>query len=499
MEKKNLLEEDPQTPVDIEEPGFLNFLKQKEQGRDLTLLSVFYLLLYFIVHYCYPYPLSTSDTGNYIFCAQTGIYGGFRPIGYSWFLDLFHSISTSYSFISKAQFLMTAGATLFFLFTVKFFFPPKNKIFFYSFALALILSPVTLYLTHWAMSDSVFASLTLLWLTSGIWLMQRKSWGIAVFHFLVMFLAIEVRFAGLFYPLITSIMLLYIHRTKSSLLAAISIIIPIVIYNDVKTTTRQLFKVDTFSGFSGWAQANNVVAILPYIELDPQSIRDAETRITHRIISQFPDSVFKKERIIATSFMWNKDFSGKEVLYFLMDQNPESDYVQAWIYTGTLLEKYSKFLIAEYPWQYFKHFILMNTWQTFHPETTLLSYEARPVDDVTKAWYNDVEGVEKTEARFDLIGSYIAPLLGWACSTLWLVIVFSVVYGFIKRNEIPYNNMQKNILLYFFVFTILYLGFSIAAHPVHLRYLMPLHALQISFIYFIFNGIKPRQELTDNT
>ena len=498
MKEKKILQNTSKIVHDeVEKTSFLMFLKQKEQRNALFFLSAFYILLFILVHYCYPYPYGTADTGDYILNAYTGSYGGYRPIGYSWFLSFFHTISSSFSFISIAQFAMNAAATLYFLFTLKYFFPVKNKSVFYGFSIAVILSPVTLYLTHWAMSDSVFASLTLLWITSGIWLIHKLSWETATFHLLVLFLSIEVRFAGLFYPIITSIMLLYVHRTKGILYAILSISVAVYVYQDVKSTTRDIFKVDTFSGFSGWAQANNAVAILPYIDLNPEKIKDKEIRITHRIISQFPDSIFEKEKIIATSFIWDSKFPGKEVLYFLLDQNPKSDYVQGWIYTGTIMSKYSKFLIKKYPWEYFKHFLVMNAGQVFHPHITLSNYGEREVDEITKGWY-DLKGLEKFEARFDIIGKYIAPLLRWGCSILWLIIGISAVYCFIRRKEFLYNKMQKNILFYFIGFAVIYLVFSIIAHPVHLRYLMPLHGLQIAFIFFVFNALESKKVIRGN-
>jgi hypothetical protein len=483
------------------EPGFWSFLREKPQQKDLMILGGIYVLLNVLIFFCYPYPMCTDDTTNYIHCAQLDLYGGYRPMGYSWFLQFFHAFSNSFSFIGFAQFWFNALATAFFLLNIKFFFPPKNKLLFYGFVLAVILSPVTLYLTNWVMSDSIFVSLTLLWLTSGLWLLHKFNWLTAAFHLIVMVLAIQVRFVGLFYPVLTALAMLYVYRFQLKALAVIAgaLFLTFMIHHSVKKTTRELFLVDTFSGFSGWAQANNAVAIIPHIDLKPEELKDPEMQMAHHFVTQAPDTFYNDTYILRTWFIWKKDFAGKQILNYNMQQRFPGNYLSAWIYTGTMLNKYATYLMTHYPVQFFKHFVLLNFKQLFYPEITLHMYRVFPVNETIKNYY-DTGTLEKFEARFDLVGEYIYPVSRVSCLALWLIMLGVAIYGIINLRKMDLTKKQKTLAMYLGAYALLYIGFSVIAHPIHLRYLMPLHALQISFMYIILNAInKHRKPISEPT
>jgi len=154
---------------------FFIFLKEKQQKRELLLFVVVYVALFILIRFAYPYPDTFPDTGNYVLCAENMEIGGYRPIGYSWFLNFFHKISSSVHFVFVAQFLFNVIATLFLLFTIKFFFHPAKNYIYLIAAFLVILCPTALYLTNYLMSDSVFTSLTLIWTATAIWLMHRKN------------------------------------------------------------------------------------------------------------------------------------------------------------------------------------------------------------------------------------------------------------------------------------------------------------------------------------
>lgn len=470
--------------------SFFSFLKEKEQKTELLALLSLYGLLNVLLYYCYPYPMSYFDSANYIYCAQTDVYGGFRPMGYSWFLQFFHAISNSFYFIGMGQFWFNALATCFFLFTIKYFYPPKNKPAFYLFALAVILSPVTLYLTHWVMSDSVFTSLTLLWLTSGIWLMHRLNWLVAAAHLIIMLLAIQVRFVGLFYPAVTCLMLLFAYRLRLKALAVVAatILVPFFIHHSITKTTTELFGVESFSGFSGWALANNAVSIIPYSDLKPEEIKDPQLRWIHQHVVQQPDSFYSPYHIVKTSFIWENEHAGKLVMQELQ-KHLQLSYTSSWIHTGELLSRYGKLLILNDPLAYLRHYILMNVKELLYPSVTIFEYMETPVQDFHRSWYK-LEGVEKFEARFDLIGKYIDHAANEAALLLWILVAAAAAVVPFKWKTL--EKTQRGIFLYLAGFSLAYIGFSIIAHPVHLRYLMPLHALQVYFVYLAVSAFKPQ-------
>ena len=67
---------------------FFMFLRKREQKRELISFLVLYGILFILIRYAYPYPDTFVDTGNYVLCAENMEIGGYRPFGYSWFLNI---------------------------------------------------------------------------------------------------------------------------------------------------------------------------------------------------------------------------------------------------------------------------------------------------------------------------------------------------------------------------------------------------------------------------
>lgn len=467
------------------------FLLQKSQKIDLLAFTSAYIIIYFIIKTLYPYPDQTADTGNYILCAKKMTIGGYRPIGYSWFLNYFHQLSESIHFIFIAQLFLHAVATLSFIFTVKFYYPVKNIILYYLFAFFLIISPNTLKLTNLILSDTIFNSLTLMFITTLFWITQSKNSitkGIIIFiHILLLYLAFNVRYSALFYPAISLICLLFLSKNKM-LGAAISLIPIFVIFGTYKKTKSQMNKhigIDTFSGFSGWAMANNAVSIIPYIDLKPNEIKDKKSAFIHSVVKQFPDSVYSKKRIIATDFMWNKKSSGKQAFFQIRKTNNMS-YVKGWVYSGLLLNKYAITLIKKYPYQYFKHFILMNTKQVFKFFNIWNPKTYKP-DKLQKEWFNlDIEEYKFTSEFFKKIN----PVLMIFHYLRWILFISASLFLMIKIKSLDFNNYQRKLFWIIIIFIVFYIGFSIISHPVNnFRYMTPTYIYQLFVIYTAGIGV----------
>ncbi|MGM0650851.1 MAG: hypothetical protein ACQES1_10150 [Bacteroidota bacterium] len=437
----------------------------------------------------YPYPDITNDSSNYILCAKTMEIGGYRPVGYSWFINFFHNISESISFLFFGQYFIHVLCTLFFIFSLKYFIRPAKKMLFYIFALILILGPHSLYVTNLIMSESIFNSLTLLFITSALWFNSSKhayvNALVIIFHLVVLYFAFNVRYVALFYPIISlACFLLFI---KNKFLAVILSLLPVfVIINTIDKTKRDMKKhtgIETFSGFSGWALANNAVSIIPHIDLKPEEIKDKELRYIHEVVTSFPDSVYNDYNITKTYFMWDKEFPGKKA--FLKIANDKGyQYVQGWVYAGTLYNEYGKMLIKKYPLEFFRHYILMNTgllfkyWDIKNPKV----YEP---DKLQKQWFNlDIDKYEYECTFF----SSMNPVWEIIHYIRWLVLIGSIIWVIVKFKWFDFNLTQKRILGIFILFLLGYYAFSIIGHPINnYRYLIPTYAFVLAIPYIVLN------------
>lgn len=399
---------------------------------------------------------------------------GFRPIGYSWFIRFFHFFSKNYEALFTGQFLINAVATLSFLFSTKYFFKLKGTIF-YVLSGLLIFSPTVIYNTNYVMSDTIFNSLTLLFLATSFWIIIKPNFLNISLHLTILYLVINVRYAALFYPILSiGLFLMHINKNKWYIvLAVLPVLIGIKIYKDTKAETKKVYQYNEFSAFSGWAAANNAVSIIPHIDLPLKEFRNKDSRFIHRIITSYPDSTYHFKNIKATHFMWRKDFPGKHVFVYNA-KTKNLRYTNAWIYTGRQFKDYASFLIKKYPFKYFRYYLwpnFMNMFQSYDipnikqytPDK--LSTEYFELDFKNHVYKNSF--LHKTNP----IRKIYTPLL-------WIICIASGIFLVIKRNSMEIN--KQKLLGFSLLFLILYLGFSVLAHPINnFRYLMPIYCIQV--------------------
>ncbi|NNK88986.1 MAG: hypothetical protein HKO89_00095 [Saprospiraceae bacterium] len=468
---------------------FISFLRQRTQFIELTILSSFYIIVYILTLKAYPYPDVTPDSGTYILSAKRMLISGYRPFGYSWFLNYIHEISNGVNLLFFSQYLLNALASLFFLFTIKYFFPPVKGIVFILLALFLVLEPHTLYLTRMIMSDTLFTTMTILFLTSLFWINQNNKLLVnivlLVFHLLVLYATFNIRYTALFYPAISIIYFVGVLKNKilGICIGFLAVFVVAFSYNKTKNEMKEHYSVYTFSGFGGWVLANNAVSVLPYIDLNPKEFTHGDLRFIHSKLITYPDSFYHKKHIINTSFIWLNDFPGKKVFYQLQKSNNMS-YVQGWNYTGDRMKKYAKTLIKKYPIKYFRHFILVNMKQLFKYFEIPKQASYKP-DDLQKEWFDlKIENhIFKTQAFFAM-----NPLLKCIHFIRWILLFISILLLSLKFRTIKFNSSQKKILVALFTFLLLFLGFSVIASPVNnFRYLTPSYIYMLSLIYIITN------------
>ncbi len=461
------------------EKNFLSFLLENPQKKQLIILSAAYLLISIIISKLYPYPFTTADTGNYVFCAQNNTYGGYRPMGYSSFIRFFHNLSGSVHFVFIWQSILNYFAAITLLFTIQYFFKLKNAVF-YLIAFVIILHPDILHNTNTLLSDSLFNSLTLIWITTGIWMIMRQSLIATVVHLIVLYFVINVRYIGLFYPVMTAFIFILDYK-KWKFLSAIALVPLIILFStmqSVKHKTSELFGVDTFSGFSGWAAANNAVAIIPHIDLDANQIPDKKIAALHKLVTSFDDTCYSWYHIKDTDFMWDKLFPGKALMNYNLQQM-RVPYVNGWIYTGTEWKEYGTYLRNKYPLQFFRYFMVPNMGGVFQ----VFPYGAENTyvpDNTSKVYFN--VPVEKYENKYELFNGvyYYRVILYYI---MLIAFIALLIFSIVKRKTIFNTEQSGKFVLFTAGFIVLYIAMSIFSHPIqNYRYLIPVYPVVIILI-----------------
>ena len=189
----------------------------REERLELTVFSGLLLTAYFFMKWCYPTTFTTADSGDYVACAISGSFGGFRPVGYSWFLILIHFFSSGLAFTIFIQFLLHAISALYFVFAIRRFFPPAKLWLYRVFALLILLNDSTLYMTTWLLSDSVNASFTFIAFAALLRLLENPKRISALALMLVaLYSASEMRYASLACIPVFMLLLLIIHRFRKT-------------------------------------------------------------------------------------------------------------------------------------------------------------------------------------------------------------------------------------------------------------------------------------------
>jgi hypothetical protein len=410
---------------------------------------------------------------------------GFRPIGYSWFLSWVYTLSPSVFMIFIVQYLLYMISGLYLIFTLKYHFRPNSRVLFLAFSLLIILSPAAIYLSNTLLSDSLFISLTMLWLSSGIWLMRKIRAFTLIMHLVFLVLAMNTRYIGLFYPFISMGMIFF---SSSALRLRLSLIIlPLIaLIFSIRYTSNEIEKiylVRTFSPFSGWALANNAVSIIPHSSIPASEFDDSGVQQIHQMVLQYPDTTYSTGNIMATNFIWENDFPGKQIM-FEYARNTRHNYYVAWVHMGIKYREYGKSLIQKRPVSFFRHYIIPNTGKAF-------SYYAIPGPD-------GLHPDKQLRERYNLVKDEYEYLYNPATfmnysrkifhHVTWISVFLSFLLLAFPSFRKNFSNQQVKILVFILIFIVCYLLISILMHPVNnYRYMMPLYALKIFVPYAIIN------------
>lgn len=474
----------PKTPATKEKGknGFLTFLKSQQRFL-LTALGC-YVLLYIIFRQCYPDPLCIADTFGYVTSSITLTPNLFRPMGYSYFLNLLYKISPTVDFIIFAQYWFSAIVVVLLLCTIRYLYPPVSKRVFNIFAFCILLSPTVSFMNLWLLSDGLFFTLMLMWLVTLLWVLERKDIPMLLLHVICLFCMIYVRHTGLIFPVISSLAFITVFRLKSWYMVLMSIAAMMLVINNTKMSNRHYFGAKEFSGFASWNQANNAISILPYVQVDTTKIEDPEVKLAHRIIRRLNDSVFSPESVLSGEMIWRSSNSLGDVQTALAPKYGELGKKILWFKTADVLGKYSSFLIKQYPFEYFKHFVLPNAAEFFYFDKDHV-LKAYPKFFLKYKNFHQRYHVEEPYylAENDIYDSLFNPFAGIAI-TFWLLVCIALTIWLFTKHQLKtaWQTGWKFILV-LLVFLLIYIGFSVTASVIVYRYMYPVAIFLVILAY----------------
>ena len=133
------------------------------------------VLVWALFKWAYPFPDFFVDSYTYIQAAADHDSISVRPIGYSLFLRLVHSISTKDLFLVTIQYALVQSASLYLFFSLRrcFGLSAGTQRILLAF---ILLDPLVLYVSNCVSSDALFTALSLVWIAGLLGLIRRPSW-----------------------------------------------------------------------------------------------------------------------------------------------------------------------------------------------------------------------------------------------------------------------------------------------------------------------------------
>jgi hypothetical protein len=451
-----------------------NFFRYLCNKKSLLVIAVcISACLFAILKYCYPLPDFFVDSVNYVLWAHYDLAVAFRPMGYSYFLQMMHSVSAGWGTLIFVQYFIFVLSSLFFFFSADYLFGVPKKLAL-PLMLAILCNPMLLLQTNLVSSDSIFCSLTVTWFTTCLWIIKKPGWWIWVAQLIFLYLAFKVRYSALFFPVISAIVFLFCKARRSykitGIVATGAMIYLIVWYQ--QNLTEYATNTKTFSGFAGWQIANNALYCYPYIDLNPKDLPTQETRIVDECVRMKIDSVVKDDNV-GYVYLWDRQSPFKKYLGICAYRH-HTNYLVSWFNASVGLKAYGWYIIRHYPAEFMKYFILPNCTNYFYPPAEILdNYDNSSIKlpPETIAWFgfdNDHLRCTYPNLQNRIISVY--PALSLILNLLNIGTILFILLGAILIWK-KIASTSKALLIVWSCFYFGYMGFSIFASAVNLRFL----------------------------
>jgi hypothetical protein len=470
--------------------------------------TIITILLFFVFKLVYPHPNMVMDSYVYIRPLVQGRNVNSFPMGYTWFLQLFSLFSRSATLLVWVQYLLLEGACLLFFFTLLYFFQPGKWIRLLLF-LFLFVNPLFLFCSNFIMSDPLFTTLSILWLTQLIWLIGRPRAYMILVHAALLLLVFTVRYTALYYPLVASLGLLLTRLKLWQKLVAIGLqflLIGIFIGYTIHQM-KELTGVSQFSPFGGWRMANNALYMYGHVCLEKKDPVPAKFAVLDQVVKGYFNAVRSVDDLSdprSGGAFYAADSGSPLVQYRRRQYGLDTTFLDLKKFTplAPLYSAYGSYLARKYPLDYCRWFLwpsavryaivpkeIFSTLDPFHLREDRIGKE-------TNQWFG-IKTLEVSPAYIDLQSIIISPypiLLGLIHLAFILGLLGFTLFGGFKKTD----RVNARVITVVAAFWLFDLFFKVTAGAVVLRHQLFLMILEFAFA-LLFIGWIHRQDKPDPT
>jgi len=346
-----------------------------------------------------------------------------------------------------------------------------------------------LHLGNYIMSDGLFISLSLLWVSQLIWIIYRPAPMQIVCHAILLLCLFTVRYNAMFYPIVAAltIILSSLRPIVKILGIGLSLLLIGLFINYTESEFYKTNGIRQFAPFSGWQLANNALYMYQNIALS-----DAD-KVPHRIREL--DSLVRKSFIMARQqglvlnpyikdyYIWGGQGSPLEdYKEYRWKEDTATDMFTKWASMGPLYSAYGGYLLRKYPIEYFKHFVQPNISNFFFPSIADLGHYNQGnnrIDYRAAKWFGYKRLTMPKSSRsyeLDIIKPYPFAIALSNFAFLFMLLSYLLFREYKKERRV-----FNYIILVITSFWLLNFGFSTAASSVELRYQVFQFILCVSF------------------
>jgi protoporphyrinogen oxidase len=460
-------------------PFLVDYLWKNKTNRVYWMFAIVAFLLQFIFFkFRYPFANYMPDSYSYLEAAYSNADVNMWPVAYSKFLRLVSVFTHSDKLVVGMQYFFMQISSLLFLFSLLYWLKPGRAIKNILFAFFLF-NPLPLYISNYISADSLFIGLSVLWVTSLIWILFRPRAYWIVLQAVLLLACFTVRYNAIYYPLITALVFILSRQRWGYKLAGIGLSAGLVLVSILYTSQKMQDSTGKrqFSAFGGWQLANNALYMYEHIPAKergpvPTRFSKLETMVREHMDTLKKVKFTHDDSVNTYFYLW----SGRGPLIQYLNREYEKDsttpYFKRWASEGPLYAEYAMYLIRKFPVQFAETFMLSNAVKYAVPPSEFLgtyNMGGDSVDNLAKNWFNyksrKVKDHNKKNIPIAAVEWY--PTFAAMVNVLLIMGVIGIVFlGGIKWKEYGLPQLLSLVVL----FWLLNSGFSIFASPIVLRY-----------------------------
>lgn len=443
--------------------------------KDVLLFTFLAIIIFIVIRSLYPVPDYIPDSKGYLLGSLTHEYIGYRPMGISLFLTKMYKLSPSLVFVAWAQFVLHVISALMIthaFFSIYPFKPLARKVLL---AVAFLNIPI-LQLANTITSDSLFISLTVIWIALGIFIIRKPNFALLALVLFVLWLSVFIRYNALIYPVVMIAGLLFVKNRPIMIVGSLTCILLVWgFYSNITHKMVQATGTNVLSGFSGWQLASN--AMKAYKALDEKGIDtdDKELLELDKNVIRYIDSTKNSDPAYIHSF--TTDFMWSSASPFVKAQNTyairtrQGQFV-SWTKISLVLQKYGQTIIKKYPVAFLNYYFMPNMFNFFSPELELLAKYTAPEIKLWGKITNAYKTPEVTTNEHTALPLYFNTpfrILYTVVSILFIVFFLRLIFMLYQWDI---SREARNALCFTGIYFFCKLGFEVLAAPVTFRYVL---------------------------